>query len=360
MTIETGIDLNFCVPGQKVRLRSGGIADYLGLIENNISLVYLHQLSSGKYVSNGCYWSDQRTDELDVVEILPLKSPMNIDLNTCVPGQKLERCDGTCVDYESKFNDPTYDYPHLAGGESYTRDGYYRLSRIEDSYDIVKILPLKSPMTIETGIDLNTCVRGQKVKLRDETIATYDGVIDENEIYPHVVGGHSYTKRGTFWNGDGRTSSIDIIEILPLEEEPAKPTPLKSPMNIDLNTCVPGQKVRFRNGAIVEYSYSYQDNSFKPYTHRVDGCSYMDDGSYFKGRYKSEMDVVEILPLEYDYKISEKEEEPAKASPELTHSITDQIDVTNPDHVSIIPHEHGVTISIKKGLTTISWRHYNH
>jgi hypothetical protein len=278
MTIETGIDLNFCVPGQKVRLRSGGIADYLGLIENNISLVYLHQLSSGNYVSNGCYWSDQRTNELDVVEILPLKSPMNIDLNTCVPGQKLERRDGTCVDYESKFNDPTYDYPHLAGGESYTRDGYYRLSRIEDSYDIVKILPLKSTMTIETGIDLSTCVRGQKVKLRDETIATYDGVIDENEIYPHAVYGHSYTKRGTFWDGDGRTSSKDIIE---------------------------------------------------------------------------------ILPLEYDYKISEKEEEPTKPIPELTHSITDQIDVANPDHVSIIPHEHGVTICIKKGLTTISWRHYN-
>jgi hypothetical protein len=65
----------------------------------------------------------------------------------------------------------------------------------------------------------------------------------------------------------------------------------------------------------------------------------------------SPFDVVEIFPIE---------EELSKPTPELTHSITDQIDVTNPDHVSIIPHEHGVTISIKKGLTTISWRHYNH
>jgi len=205
-------------------------------------------------------------------------------------------------------------------------------------------------MITQPSIDLNTCVPGQNVKLRDETIATYDGVIDENEIYTHAVNGYSYTRRGTFWMEDDRTSTKDVVEILPL----------KSPMNIDLNTCVPGQKVRLRNGAIVEYSYSYQDNSFKPYTHRVDGCSYMDDGSYFKGRHKSEMDVVEIIPLEYDYKISEKEEEPTKPTPEITHSITDQIDVTNPDHVSIIPHEHGVTISIKKGLTTISWRHYNH
>jgi hypothetical protein len=195
MTIETGIDLKDCVPGQKVRLRSGIIADYFGLIANNISLVYLHQLSSGNYVSNGCYWLDQREDELDVIEILPMEST--------------------------------------------------------------------------SGIDLSTCVRGQKVKLRDETIATYNGVIDENEIYTHSVDNYNYTRRGTFWYEDGRTSTKDVVEILPIEEEPTKPTP------------------------------------------------------------------------------------------ELTHSITDQIDVTNPDHVSIIPHEHGVTISIKKGLTTISWRHYN-
>jgi hypothetical protein len=131
-------------------------------------------------------------------------------------------------------------------------------------------------MTTQSNIDLDTCVRGQKVKLRDETIATYDGVIDENEIYTHAVNGYSYTRRGTFWMDNDRASAKDVVE---------------------------------------------------------------------------------ILPLEYEYKISE--EEPDKPTQELTHSITDQIDVTNPDHVSIIPHEHGVTISIKKGLTTISWRHYN-
>ena len=124
-------------------------------------------------------------------------------------------------------------------------------------------------MTTQSNIDLNTCVPGQKVKLRDETIATYDGVIDENEIYTHAVNGYSYTRRGSFWMENDRTSTKDVVEILPIEEEPAKPIP------------------------------------------------------------------------------------------ELTHSITDQIDVANPDHVSIIPHEHGVTICIKKGLTTISWRHYN-
>jgi hypothetical protein len=124
-------------------------------------------------------------------------------------------------------------------------------------------------MNTQSGINLDCCVPGQKVKLRDGTVATYNRVIDEHETYTHAVDEYSYTSNGSFWAEDNRISSKDVVEILPLEEELSKPTP------------------------------------------------------------------------------------------ELTHSITDQIDVTNPDHVSIIPHEHGVTISIKKGLTTISWRHYN-
>ena len=201
MTTQSNIDLNTCVPGQRLRVRYGSIVEYVEPMKEGICGAYKHlvkdayQINTESYTDDGCYWSDKRKSELDIVEILPLKSPMNIDLSTCV--------------------------------------------------------------------------RGQKVKLRDETIATYDGVIDENEIYTHAVNGYSYTRRGSFWMENDRTSTKDVVEILPIEEEPAKPIP------------------------------------------------------------------------------------------ELTHSITDQIDVANPDHVSIIPHEHGVTICIKKGLTTISWRHYN-
>jgi len=197
-------------------------------------------------------------------------------------------------------------------------------------------------MTTQSNIDLDTCVRGQKVKLRDGTVATYDGVIDENEIYTRAVNGYSYTRRGTFWMEDDRTSTKDVVEILPLE----------SPMNIDLNTCVPGQNVKLRCGKIVEYIEPIKDGRETAYEHVIDFCSYMNDGCYWEDRRTSDMDVIKILPLE--------EEESVETTPELTHSITDQIDVTNPDHVSIIPHEHGVTICIKKGLTTISWRHYNH
>jgi hypothetical protein len=189
-----------------------------------------------------------------------------IDLSTCIPGQKLRLRNSRLVKYGGPIQDGSAsEYAHIVDGYSYMNDGRYWKSKRESSLDIVEILPMESPM----NIDLNTCVPGQKVKLSDGTIATYYGVIDENEIYTHSVGGYSYTERGTFWEEPDRTSPKDVVEILPLEEEPAKPTP------------------------------------------------------------------------------------------KLTHSITDQIDVTNPDHVSIIPHEHGVTISIKKGLTTISWRHYN-
>jgi hypothetical protein len=124
-------------------------------------------------------------------------------------------------------------------------------------------------MTIETGIDLTFCVPGQKVRLRDESIATYNGLIDENTIYKHAIDGYSYVSNGRFWDESMRTSSKDVVEILPMENKPVK------------------------------------------------------------------------------------------TAPEVTHSITDQIDVSNPDHVSIIPSADGITISIKKGLTTISWRHRN-
>jgi len=120
---------------------------------------------------------------------------------------------------------------------------------------------------------------------------------------------------------------------------------------IDLNTCVPGQNVKLRYGKIVEYIEPIKDGRDTPYEHLVDFCQYMNDGCYWEDRRTSDMDVIKILPLE--------EEESVETTSELTHSITDQIDVVNPDHVSIIPHDHGVTICIKKGLTTISWRHYN-
>lgn len=120
--------------------------------------------------------------------------------------------------------------------------------------------------------------------------------------------------------------------------------------NIDLRACVPGQKVRLRSGGFNYYTGPIKDGYGGNYTHQINGDSYMHNGCYWNDERESELDVVEIFPIE---------EEPVKAPLETTQQVIDQIDVSSPDHVSIIPQSNGVLISIKKGLTTISWRHYN-
>ena len=192
-------------------------------------------------------------------------------------------------------------------------------------------------MTTNNKIDLNTCVPGQKLELRNGDIVEYERKRECDSSYSHKVNGEEYTNDGCYLIG--REDSWDVVKIFPVK----KPMP-----EIDLNTCVPGQKVRLRSGKSVTYQRA---NDSTQYPHRLsNGLTYSDEGCYWFDKRRSDYDAVEILPLE---------EEPAKTTPKLTHSITDQIDVTSPDHVSIIPHEHGVTISIKKGLTTITWRHYN-
>ena len=239
------------------------------------------------------------------------------------------------MEYEHK-RDCASIYSHKVNGDEYTDDGRYLCDR-EDSWDwdVVKILPIKKS---KPDIDLNTCVPGQKVRLRDGKIVTYNGLINENKIYIHSVDGYTYISDGSFWMEDGRASDKDVVEILSIGDKPVT----------DLRTCVPGQKVRLRDGRIATYK---RTTDSAEYPHQFySGGTYTDEGYYWLDKAKSDGDVMEILPVE---------EESAKTSTELTHSITDQIDVTSPDHVSIIPHEHGVTISIKKGKTTINWRHSN-
>ena len=74
MAIETGIDLSFCVPGQKVKLRDGSIGRYNGLIDENT--LYVHAVDGYSYINNGKFWvEDDRISTKDVVEILPLAKP---------------------------------------------------------------------------------------------------------------------------------------------------------------------------------------------------------------------------------------------------------------------------------------------
>jgi hypothetical protein len=108
--------------------------------------------------------------------------------------------------------------------------------------------------------------------------------------------------------------------------------------NIDLNTCVPGQKVKFRSGKIGIYDGVIYGTEI--YTHSVDGYSYTVDGKFWmEVKRSSSHDIVEILPLE---------------SSQL-QILTEQIDIANPDHVTIVPGKQGIVITIKKGKSTITW-----
>ena len=108
--------------------------------------------------------------------------------------------------------------------------------------------------------------------------------------------------------------------------------------DINLNTCVPGQKVKFRNGKIGTYNGVIDGNEI--YTHSIDGYSYTVNGSFWmEAKSSSPHDVVEILPLE------------SKQS----QILTEQIDIANPDHVTIVPGNQSVIITIKKGKSTITW-----
>ena len=66
-------------------------------------------------------------------------------------------------------------------------------------------------------------------------------------------------------------------------------------MTVDLRTCVPGQKVRLRDGRFVRYD---SKNQHTVYPHLIDGVSYTDDGYCYSCREEDEDDVVTILPLD--------------------------------------------------------------
>ena len=66
-------------------------------------------------------------------------------------------------------------------------------------------------------------------------------------------------------------------------------------MTVDLRTCVPGQKVRLRDGRFVRYDSKNQDTV---YPHLVDGISYTDDGYCYSCREEDDDGVVRILQLD--------------------------------------------------------------
>ena len=72
-----------------------------------------------------------------------------IDLSTCVPGQRVEYRDGTMGAYYGLNRDAIYSFitkPATYKYISHKQDGRYP-NAVEHNYDVIKILPLETPMT---------------------------------------------------------------------------------------------------------------------------------------------------------------------------------------------------------------------
>jgi hypothetical protein len=77
----------------------------------------------------------------------------------------------------------------------------------------------------EVKINLNTCRIGQKLRLRNGEIVTYDGTTDNNHEYPHTAHGCIYTNNGNYYD-DGEQSKYDIVEIFPIKNQDVVDTDL--------------------------------------------------------------------------------------------------------------------------------------
>ena len=82
---------------------------------------------------------------------------------------------------------------------------------------------IEDETTKESKINLDTCKIGQKLKLRNGKIVTYNGP-STNSDFPHRAGYSVYTHKGAYYSA-GEQSKWDIVEIFSLEDEEEKDCP---------------------------------------------------------------------------------------------------------------------------------------
>ena len=305
------IDLSTCVSGQKVRFANGKTGEVCTSTRWSGPI----KLRRVRADNNGWWWCtldgipDDRVQLLgwEIVEILPLnpfeEQPM-IDLSTCTPGQKVKYRDGsigTFVGLNGKGQGffPFFTEAEHGNTQSHTKGGKIIFSVLGQPRDVVGILPLETPAE-QPGIDLSTCVLGQKVRFQNGKIgliSSSSGRSGTTELRSVKVGEDRwqwYTLEGLDYNNDLPDPKWRIVEILPVETPEEQPT-------IDLSTCVPGQKVRFQNGQIGFVSTSRR-RSGNTEMQGV-GCNlnwswYTLDGIQGKDLPDPEWRIVEILPVE--------------------------------------------------------------
>jgi hypothetical protein len=86
----------------------------------------------------------------------------------------------------------------------------------------------------ESVIDLNKCKIGQKLRLRNGAIVTYDGTTDNDHEYPHTAHGFIYTNNGNYYD-DGEQSKYDVVEIFPIKNQDVNEEPS---VNVDTDLAI--------------------------------------------------------------------------------------------------------------------------
>jgi hypothetical protein len=153
------IDLSTCVPGQKVRFANGNTG-IISEVHRRSGTTELRSVKVGDscwwwYTLNGSEYHHEFPDpNWQIVKILPIETPEEpsmIDLSTCVPGQKVKFRNGRTGVYVGFNRYVVYPYMIRPDNElmfiTHKKNGHH--SDIPDGhdYDVVKILPLETPMT---------------------------------------------------------------------------------------------------------------------------------------------------------------------------------------------------------------------
>jgi hypothetical protein len=112
---------------------------------------------------------DDYNDDEDEDEDTTKKESV-INLNTCKAGQRLKLRNGNIVTYVG--GTCLHEYPHAAGGKSYTSQGEYYDDGEQSEYDIVKILPIKNQ-----DVDKESSVEIDEDLLREVTTALLKALI---------------------------------------------------------------------------------------------------------------------------------------------------------------------------------------
>jgi len=112
---------------------------------------------------------DDYNDDKDEDEDTTKKESV-INLNTCKAGQKLKLRNGNIVTYVG--GTCLHEYPHGAGGKSYTSQGEYYDDGEQSEYDIVEILPME-----DQDVDKESSVEINEDLLREVTTALLKALI---------------------------------------------------------------------------------------------------------------------------------------------------------------------------------------